>query len=249
MRNVESRRGFPVADKITDSPYVVWDPKGFEEELAQLLTVSTPRTYRQGEIIYLQGETSQEFFFIHKGKVKVSIVKEDGFEKIISIQENNTFFGEYAAFDRQPHFATAVALEASEIGRIPIKKTESVMEANPKISLLIINRIVRKFRSLGFQVEGLAFLDAQRRIAHLLVSLAAEVGEQDEKGIIIQKGITHEDLANLTGLSRVRVTTILNNFERAKIIKKKRGVLTIIDSVKLRTVLDGTASLLLESSF
>lgn len=230
-----------MTDIITGSPYFVWDPKGFEEELEQLLAVSSARTYRQGEIIYLQGETSRDFFFIHKGRVKVSMVKEDGAEKIISIQENNTFFGEYAAFDRQPHFTTAVTLEVSEIGRIPIEKAESVMEGNPKISLLIIKRIVRKFRSLGFQVEGLAFLDAQRRIAHLLVSLAAEVGEQTEEGVTIQKGITHEDLANLTGLSRVRVTTILNNFERAEIIKKKRGAVTIVDSAKLHDLLDGTS--------
>jgi CRP/FNR family transcriptional regulator, cyclic AMP receptor protein len=226
-------------ETITDSPYVVWDPKGFEQELGQLLAVSTTKTYREGEIIYLQGEVSKDFFFIHKGKVKVSILKEDGSEKILSIQEDNTFFGEYAAFDRQPHFATAVALEKSTIGRIPIEQAESVMEVHPKVSLLIINRIVRKFRSLGFQVEGLAFLDAQRRIARILVSLAAEVGEQDAEGVTIQKGITHEDLANLTGLSRVRVTTILNNFERADIIRKKRGILTIIDSVKLQDLLDG----------
>lgn len=228
-----------MSETTTDSPYVVWDAKGFEEELRQLLTVSTTKTYHEGEFIYLQGETCNDFFFIHNGRVKVSILKEDGSEKTISIQEGNTFFGEYAAFDRQPHFATAVALEKSQIGRIPIEGAESVIEENPRVALLIINRIIRKFRSLGFQVEGLAFLDAQCRIARILLSLATEVGEEDGEGIAIRKGITHEDLANLTGLSRVRVTTILNNFERADIIRKSRGVVTIIDSGKLRNLLDG----------
>lgn len=232
-----------MTETVTDSPYVVWDVKGFEEELKELLTVSATKTYREGEIIYLQGETCRDFFFIHSGKVKVSILKEDGSEKTISIQESNTFFGEYAAFDRQPHFATAVALEKSEIGRIPIEGAESAIEINPKIALLIINRIIRKFRSLGFQVEGLAFLDAQRRVARILMSLATEVGEEESEGITIRKGITHEDLANLTGLSRVRVTTILNNFERADMIRKKRGMVTIIDDEKLRNLVDGSALL------
>lgn len=229
-----------MTETMTDSPYVVWDPKGFEEELAHLLAVSTRKTYREGEIIYLQGQTSKEFFFISSGKIKVSILREDGSEKILSIQENNTFFGEYAAFDRQPHFATATALERSEIARIPIEGAEAVIRANPAVSLLIINRIARKFRSLGFQVEGLAFLDAQRRIARILVSLANEVGEEEAGGVTIRKGITHEDLANLTGLSRVRVTTILNNFERADIITKRRGELTIVDFAGLRNLLDET---------
>ncbi len=108
---------------------------------------------------------------------------------------------------------------------------------------MIIKRIIRKFRSLGFQVEDLAFLDARRRIAHILVSLATEIGEQGTEGITIRKGITHQDLANLTGLSRVRVTTILNDFERADIIRKKRGALTIIDPIKLRNLLDGIPDL------
>lgn len=228
-----------MTESISDSPYVVWDPKGFEEELSHLLAVSTGKTYREGEFVYLQGEKGDAFFFIRKGRVKVSILKEDGSEKIIRIQESNTFFGEYAAFDRYPHFATAVVLEESEISRIPIAAAESVIEAHPRIAFLIIKRIIRKFRSLVFQVEDLTFLDAQRRIAHILVSLATEVGEQGAQGITIQKGITHEDLANLTGLSRVRVTTILNNFERADIIRKKRGTLTIIDPTKLRNLLDG----------
>jgi CRP/FNR family transcriptional regulator len=192
----------------------------------------------EGEFIYFQGETGDAFFFIKKGKVKVSILKGDGSEKIIGIQENNTFFGEYAAFDRHPHFATAVALEPSEISRVPIDAARKVVEEHPEVAFLIINRIVRKFRSLCFQLEG-NFLDAQRRIARILISLGEEVGEQEPHGVTIRKGITHEDLANLTGLSRVRVTTILNNLQRANIITKKRGIVTIIDPAKLRNIIDG----------
>lgn len=166
------------------------------------------------------------------------MLNEDGSEKIIRIQESNTFFGEYAAFDRPPHFATAVAVEKSEISRIPLAAAESVIEANPRVAFLIINRIVRKFRSLAFQVEDLAFLDAQRRIAHILESLAAEVGEKGAQGVTIRKGMTHEDIGHLTGLSRVRVTTILNNLERANIIRKKRGTVTIVDSTKLHKLLN-----------
>jgi CRP/FNR family transcriptional regulator len=227
-----------MTENIPDSPYVVWDPKGFEEELTLLLAASTTKTYGGGKIVYLQGEKSDAFFFVRKGRIKISILKEDGSETTIRIQESNTFFGEYAAFDGHPHFATAVAVEKSEISRLPLVAVESVIEAHPKVAFLIINRIIRKFRSLAFQVEDLAFLDAQHRIAHILMSLATEVGEQDAQGITIRKGMTHEDIAHLTGLSRVRVTTILNNLDRANIIRKKRGSLTIIDPAKLRNLLN-----------
>jgi CRP/FNR family transcriptional regulator len=189
-------------------------------------------------MIYLQGEKSRAFFFVRKGRVKVSILKEDGSEKTLAIQEENTFFGEDAAFDGHPYFATAVSVSDSEIDIIPIDRARVVIRENPDVAFLIIARIIRKVRLLGFQVEALAFLDAQKRIAHILTKLISEVGEPSPEGIVIRKGITHEDLANLTGLSRVRVTTILNNIEKAGIIIKKRLVLTVTDPDKLRSLLE-----------
>jgi CRP/FNR family transcriptional regulator len=227
-----------VSLEIPNSPYVTWDPKEFEKEIALLLAVSSGRNYQNGEMIYLQGEKSRAFFFVRKGKVKVSILKEDGSEKILAIQEENTFFGEDAAFDGHPYFATAVSVGDSEIDIIPVDRARAVIRENPDVAFLVIARIIRKVRLLGFQVEALAFLDAQKRIAHIIAKLISEVGEPSPDGIVIRKGITHEDLANLTGLSRVRVTTILNNIEKAGIITKKRLVLTVTDPDKLRSLLE-----------
>jgi CRP-like cAMP-binding protein len=223
---------------VADSPYVTGDSKGFEREISLLLAVSHGRVYKKGEMVYLQGEVSTRFFFLRRGKVKESILKEDGAEKILSIQESNTFFGESAAFDRQPCFATAVALEDSEIDVIPVENAEAVIREHPEVAFLIIRKIVRKLRLLGFQVKDFAFLDAQKRIAHILTKLSFEVGEESKDGTTIRRGITHEDLANLTGLSRVRVTTILNKLERAKVLTKKRLALTITDPVGLRRLFE-----------
>jgi CRP/FNR family transcriptional regulator, cyclic AMP receptor protein len=227
-----------MTDTIPNSPYVTWDPKDFEKEISLLLSVSSSRSYGEGEMIYLQGETSRSFFFVKKGKVKISILKEDGSEKILAIQEENTFFGESAAFDRHPYFATAAALEESQINVIPVERAEALIMEHPEVAFVVIRRIIRKLRLLGFQVEDSAFLDAQKRIAHIIIKLSTEVGKPCPEGITIQRGITHEDWASMTGLSRVRVTTILNNFERAKIITKRRLALTVIDPEKLRSLLE-----------
>lgn len=227
---------------VSDSPYVTWDPKEFEKEIALLLAVATVRSYGNGEVIYLQGEKSDSFFFVKSGRVKTTLLKEDGSEKIIAIQEENTFFGESAAFDGHPHFATSVSIGESEINVIPVGPARKVIMEHPEVAFLVIRRILRKLRSLAFQVEDFAFLDAQKRIARILLKLADEVGEPSAEGTTIRKGITHEDLANLTGLSRVRVTTILNNLERARIITKKRMTLTVRDPDKLQSLLDPLGS-------
>jgi CRP/FNR family transcriptional regulator, cyclic AMP receptor protein len=222
---------------LPDSPYVIDNIKGFEKQLEILLSVSNARRYNPGEIIYLQGETSKDFYFLAKGKVKVSILKENGSEKILAIQEDNTFFGESGSFDRHPYFATATALDDSEIFVIPIDRAEAVIREHPDVSFMVINAIIRKLRLLGLQVEDFAFLDAQKRVAHILLKLASEIGQEHEEGIIIQKRITHEDLASLTGLSRVRVTTLLNHFQRLNIIRKRRLIIIVTDHDKLASLL------------
>ena len=79
-------------------------------------------------------------------------------------------------------------------------------------------------RLLAFQVEDLSFLDAQKRVVHILLTLVNGLGVKTEEGLHIQKRITHDDIARLTGLSRVTVTNILNYLERLNLIMKKRSV-------------------------
>ncbi len=85
---------------LPDSSYVIDHIGDFRKELSLLLAVGSRRMYQAGEIVYLQGEMSKAFYFLHKGKVKVSILREDGSEKTLAIQEGNTFFGESAACSR-----------------------------------------------------------------------------------------------------------------------------------------------------
>lgn len=222
-----------------DSPYVVDNVGKYRKELEHLLSISRVKRYCPGEIVYMQGERSRRFYFIKSGKIKISILKEDGSEKILAIQERNTFFGESAAFDRYRYFATATVLEKSEFHHIDIEDVEALIMKNPEVSFLVITAIIRKMRLLGLQVEDLSFLDAQQRIARILSKIARDVGRRTKEGwVTIRKNITHEDLASLTGLSRVTVTNILNHLERLGMLTKKRRVLTITDIERLDDLLD-----------
>lgn len=220
---------------LSDSPYVTDNVGKYTEELEALLGIGRLRHYRTGQIIYMQGEESRSFYFVRSGKVKVSIFRKSGSEKILAIQEDNTFFGESAAFDHYPYFATATALEETDIYIFDIDETEALIRTDPAVSLLIITSIIRKLRLLGLQVEGLSFLDAQKRVASTLLTLMHEVGEPTSAGIVIKKRITHEDLANITGLSRVTVTNVLNHLSRLNLITKGRLKYTIIDRIRLES--------------
>ncbi len=221
-----------------DSPYVVDNVEGYQKELVLLLSIAKTRRYVSGEVVYTQGEKSKHFYFLEKGKVKVSLQKENGSEKILAIQEGDTIFGEYAAFDRYPYFATAIALEESIIHVININDFETLMMEHPEISLLIITAIVRKMRLLSLHVEDLSFLNSQKRVASILLKLMEELGVHAHGNVIVKRKITHEDIANMTGLARVTVTKVIKQLIGMRLISKGRNKITILDADKLRSFLD-----------
>jgi CRP-like cAMP-binding protein len=70
----------------------------------------------------------------------------------------------------------------------------------------------------------------------MLYKLLMDVGQKTPRGVMISKKITHEDIANLTGLSRVSVSLALNVFEEMGILRKKRQMIEVFDMDRLRNI-------------
>jgi CRP-like cAMP-binding protein len=101
MTDMRNARGVSMDRKnyIPDSPYLTDNLTDHPEELSLLLSISKPKRYAAGGLIYVQGEESKPYFYlIEQGKVKISLLGKDGSEKIIVIQERNTLFGYAATF-------------------------------------------------------------------------------------------------------------------------------------------------------
>lgn len=229
--HMEGREGAP------DSPYLTDNLKDYPTELNLLSENSTKRSCSAGEMIYIQSEASRpEFYLIEKGRVKIALLSRDGSERTVIIQERNTLFGYAAAFDGHPYFHTATALEPTELRVIPIATFLALNDKHPRLSAVIIAAFARVTRMLILQIENDSFMDARRRVAHMLCKLASEVGQTTPRGILIAKKVTQEDLGNLTGLSRVSVSLALNHFEEQDLLRKKRNMIEIFNVEELRKV-------------
>lgn len=225
-------------DYLPDSPYLTDNLTQYPEELALLLSVSKVKECKPGELVYMQREKSKpQFYMIESGRVKISILKEDGSEKILAIQERNTFFSVASAFDGYPYFATATALERTRLQVIAVDDFFRLGKKYPKVPFMMIDVMARVIRFLAMQIEDLSLLNAQKRVAHMVFKLMCEVGEKTEGGIIIRKNLTHEDLASLTGLSRVSVSLALNKLEEQRILRKKRHIIEVTNVERLKSIM------------
>ena len=86
--------------------------------LAKVGTGKTISKYRKGRITYAQGEEADEIFYIQSGKVKVTVVSEQGKEAVVGILEPAQFFGEGCLNGQAVRVGTARAMEECVITSI-----------------------------------------------------------------------------------------------------------------------------------
>ena len=68
--------------------------------------------------IFSQGDASDAVFYIQAGKVKLTVVSQQGKEAVVAILEQGAFFGEACLAGQTVRTATATTVEDSEIVRI-----------------------------------------------------------------------------------------------------------------------------------
>ena len=102
------------------------------------------------------------------------------------------------------------------------------------ISLSEQDKLASKMLSHALQIQQLTYIIHNNRVSErvwlLLQWLGSKFGRAINQGKLIDFRITHRELAEATGTTRITVTKILNQFERDGLImrpKTKRIILTV----------------------
>jgi CRP-like cAMP-binding protein len=167
------------------------------------------RHFQQGEHLYRQGEISPCFYFVKSGLVQVSIIRRDGTEVVLENMGPNALCGEGAAFDGLPRFSTAVAVEETEVLEFNVSRLDKLVQAEPALALALLRLTSLKQRVLALRLEHLVSNDPEERILELLHRLSEMFAVDHAKGRKILTYVTHEQIASMTGTSRVTVTRTL----------------------------------------
>lgn len=191
------------------------------------------KTFSVNTIIYHQQQDSEFVYIIKKGRVRLSIYSKEGNEKCLTIAEEGCMFGELSILDGLPNFATARTIVNCEIFLIPKDTFTEVFMYNPEVSKKVIQSLVRKIRTLSSQIEDLSFKNSYSRVASYLIRLAHVHAAVIGKTFRLNIKFTHQEMADLTGLSRVTVSNIMSDLVSSKCISKVNGFIIINDIDKL----------------
>jgi CRP/FNR family transcriptional regulator, cyclic AMP receptor protein len=199
---------------MTDLPHHetlrgTFSPKTF---LSRAEAGKTIEKYGKNQEIFTQGAVADSVFYIQKGKVKITVLSEQGKEAVVGILTQGQFFGE-ACLDGAPlRTATSNAMEDCLITSITKPAMLATLDAQPKFSAFFVAYLLSRNSRIEDDLIDQLFNSSERRLARLLLLLAnfgKEGGAQPDPVTLSQ-----ETLAEMIGTSRSRVSFFMNKFRK-----------------------------------
>ena len=177
---------------------------------------STKR-YPGKKIIFRQGDPANAVFYIQDGKVKLTVVSEQGKEGVIAILGAGDFFGEGCLAGQRSHMATAATISASTISRIELDTMIGVLRDEPKLSAMFMSFLLSRNIQFEADLVDQLFNSSEKRLARVLL-LLANFGKGGKLETVIPK-ISQEVLAAKVGTTRPRINFFMNKFRKLGLIE------------------------------
>jgi CRP/FNR family cyclic AMP-dependent transcriptional regulator len=195
-------------------------------ELARLLGILEELELPKHHVIFSPGVPSEAIYFIEMGRVRVTKLSAEGKTVILALLGPGDIIGE-AAWEAGEHDSYAETLEDSRIYQIGREAFQALIRDNPDFGWRLIQIIGARLKQAQARIEDLVFRQVPSRVARLLISLAESHGKVTPNGIRVEFPLTHQEIADLVGSSRVTVTQILNKFRSSHWIEIESKRVTI----------------------
>jgi CRP/FNR family cyclic AMP-dependent transcriptional regulator len=205
--------------------------RGFEPLtfLSRVSRGQSIETYVDGQSIFAQGDFATAIFYIHRGRVKLSVVSKEGKEAIIAILANGQFFGEGCLVSQTHRIVSATAMDECSLARLDKQVVVEILHEEPAFTKLFISYLLSRNARIEADLLDQLFNSSEKRLARLLV-LLANFGKEGKPEPVIAK-ISQEALAEMIGTTRSRVSSFMNKFRRLGFIDYSGGSLYVHSSL------------------
>src|ERR1700736_3529621 len=191
-----------------------FDPKRFLAKVGKGKTISK---YRKDQIVFSQGQVADAVFYIQQGKVKLTVISEQGKEAGVAILEPGQFFGEGRLNGHPLRMASTRAMDECVITRLEKATMIATIHNEPEFSELFMSYLLTRNSRIEEDLIDQLFNSSEKRLARLLL-LLANFGKEGRPEPILEK-FSQETLAEMIGTTRSRVSFFMNKFRKLGFIE------------------------------
>jgi len=186
-----------------------FNPKEF---LATVNGGRTISTYRKDEAVFAQGDAADSVFYILQGKVKVTVLSEQGKEAVVAVLGPDEFCGEGCLTGQTRRISTATAMTDCTIMRLEKQTMIDALHNEPAFSEFFVKHLLARTLRVEEDLVDQLFNSSEKRLARALL-LLANFGKEGRPEPIIAK-VSQETLAEMIGTTRSRVSFFMNKFRK-----------------------------------
>lgn len=187
------------------------------EQLQEIARNVTKERFKRDAYIVRQGEISNALHIFLNGRGHVLRENNRGKEVIISILQPGDYVGEMSLIDDEPHSASVRAEIESDVLVLRRETFERFMPEPSTVTQKILRVLVKRLRYANEQIESLALMDVNGRVARMLLEMA--VDDEEQGGLIIRSKFSQQDMAKMVGSSREMVFKAFKSFEERGFLK------------------------------
>ena len=199
------------------------------------------KTFKKGEIIVFQGEVPRSAFVVKSGTVKAYNLSTNGDEKPVAFYNPDANFPGPWVYGKMANSTYYYEAFTAEVVVYLVERDEFVkfIKSRPQFIYKELERYINDELGKSMRLNALQHSKASDKLLYTLHYLSLSHGKKiAPQKIEITLDLTHQDFANLTGLTRETAATELNKLKRAGIIEYGKGKAYTLDLAKLMKLLN-----------
>ncbi|MCI0489414.1 MAG: Crp/Fnr family transcriptional regulator [Blastocatellia bacterium] len=186
--------------------------------------------------VYTCGDQSEMVYFIESGQIKLLMLSPEGKECLLAIHTAGDVFGELSLSGSGLRIETATAMEDTELKLIPCSKFFMRLSRDSLLEGFVQYLTVRVADQQQV-IANLVTVDSEQRLGKTLLQLARKLGQRDPRSIRIEHKISHEELSEMVGTTRPRISMFMQKFRQLGLIETSEDRFLIIKEKKLTAYL------------
>jgi CRP/FNR family cyclic AMP-dependent transcriptional regulator len=181
------------------------------------------RHFKKDRPLFYQGEIPQSAFFIKSGVIKVYNITSAGEEKIVSYEAEGSLVPSGWIFSKSPAALFYYdAFTDSQLYSIPKRELISFLNSNHLAATSVLDHYTSMYTSAIMHLHALEQSRARDKLLHIFQYLSLRFGKPIDKSTYrIELRLTHQDIANLIGITRETVTAEISKLSKAGVIKSE----------------------------
>jgi CRP-like cAMP-binding protein len=201
----------------------------------QKLSENRPsRTFRKKDLVFMEGQTPNDLYFIEKGQVKTYKVNYDGKELITGIHREGDFLGFVPLLEDRPYNENAEVLEDAKITIIPKTDFITLIYSSKDVARKFIKLLSNNLEEMENRLLDIAYQSVRQRVAGALLKMNERFAGTGKEGLIT---IARKDISNIVGTATESLNRTLADFKDEGLIEISGDGLRIVNKVKLEKLL------------